>query len=966
MQGSNVNNDVQRVGNTSDIREWIVGVLGPSEVNLDEGVDFPNSLKSGELLCHLISKLYPGCISDLSAIECPSPEIRIQSYLKACSDIGMHPTDTFLPEDIVLESNLPLVFKNLRALAEMHKGSTVTQETPGTPLQSNSPSSVESKDELAPTFPDEISPEHNELVAWANLYLSKANPPCTLENLSTDIRSGLKLLRLLEVLTKEPLASVYQLSEEPTLWERQQASELALSLIEQHTLSKVECCSAVDIISGNSQNVAKLFSLLRDKYDLDYLYFKVLNERSQPSDSSDTEVDLTQAEEDPLGSEQQLPLKTRPRSRTIGGRMSLELHGIKNGFLASSLRDSADGSREDSSEGLRLSSSSFDDFDMDLEIARLEMMQEDSPQLENMKVPKCKNLDLLFDLEPIPSLPSGSTFSGILDHLNQICKIDLSSGEAEANQSEDVRNEIIRVVTEETKKVMAHTRKLAEEHVESCTKKILEDICSNKCESVSYGNLDQTAPLPSFEKLKQEIDSIEREVAETEMTLKKISEEKARKKLAKEDKQVQNIKSIKHVRQPSRSGITVSGRASHRRTESAVKTPLYAHKLQLRQRQHQSPTATRTSRSLSVSEDDQAEIAQAAVRKCVVSELLDTERSYLRHLQTVSAFIANVRHKNVLGDEEIRSVFSNWEQLAGVHEVLVGELTKKYDSWCPNTTIGDIFLTNGKEFLKYESYLHNYAAATVSLHYLRQRDPKFASLIQQFHQQQTETHFELQAFLIMPVQRLPRYLLLLENMQKYTSPMHPDRQMLIDAHKYVLETVNLLNSGIDPSLAIRARKLVSVASSIATDDPTPLVIPNRTLVREGAIEVKLQWTPSLDKSIPAPPRIPKHKSTPYIFLFNDLLLYCDQMKAPKDGKLFTLLELIRIDQIKNVVCTATSVHISLGAVSQANTWILTPQKSKSPTSNLSLWETDIKSLVTKSQQSATHTVTTLVIPPNTP
>eukprot|EP00124_Ichthyophonus_hoferi_P003939 Ihof_evm4s383 gene=Ihof_evmTU4s383 len=72
----------------------------------------------------------------------------------------------------------------------------------------------------------------------------------------------------------------------------------------------------------------------------------------------------------------------------------------------------------------------------------------------------------------------------------------------------------------------------------------------------------------------------------------------------------------------------------------------------------------------------------------------------------------------------------------------------------------------------YTTYINNYDEATATLQSLRS-DPKFTSFLEE-RRMYYGIREDLSDLLICPVQRIPRYVLLLEQIIKYTPEDHPD------------------------------------------------------------------------------------------------------------------------------------------------------------------------------------------------
>jgi len=123
-----------------------------------------------------------------------------------------------------------------------------------------------------------------------------------------------------------------------------------------------------------------------------------------------------------------------------------------------------------------------------------------------------------------------------------------------------------------------------------------------------------------------------------------------------------------------------------------------------------------------------------------------------------------------------------------------------------------------------------------------------------------ESTLDLMSYMIMPVQRVPRYVLLLKELSKYTSPSHSEWQAIEDALLKIKDVTADINEA--KRQMEHMTRLMEVQSRIQGEFGT-LVVPHRRLIREG----KLQEMTStrLFGSLKPEPRV--------FFLFSDILLW---------------------------------------------------------------------------------------------
>jgi hypothetical protein len=128
------------------------------------------------------------------------------------------------------------------------------------------------------------------------------------------------------------------------------------------------------------------------------------------------------------------------------------------------------------------------------------------------------------------------------------------------------------------------------------------------------------------------------------------------------------------------------------------------------------------------------------------------------------------------------------------------------------------------------------------------------------HKLAKEGTLDLMSYMIMPVQRVPRYVLLLKELSKHTSPNHSEWQAIEDALLKIKDVTADINEA--KRQMENMTRLMEVQSRIQGEFGT-LVVPHRRLIREG----KLQEMTStrLFGSLKPEPRV--------FFLFSDILLW---------------------------------------------------------------------------------------------
>jgi len=124
-----------------------------------------------------------------------------------------------------------------------------------------------------------------------------------------------------------------------------------------------------------------------------------------------------------------------------------------------------------------------------------------------------------------------------------------------------------------------------------------------------------------------------------------------------------------------------------------------------------------------------------------------------------------------------------------LHQKILRNLKSKLNSSIDNViTIGDIFIKVAPQFQNYSTYILNYKTAMQIVEDYNKKEA-YSNFLKK-HNFNKKT---LESLLIQPVQRLPKYVLLLEELVKVTPVEHKDYQMLIAAISSIRNMVDQIN-----------------------------------------------------------------------------------------------------------------------------------------------------------------------------
>ncbi|KAH3759829.1 rho guanine nucleotide exchange factor 17 [Pelomyxa schiedti] len=988
------------------ITDWISGVMGKPD--LFTGKNLASTLKSGVILCQLANVLLPDSVPPTKIYEGPIPFRQMENiglYLQAVRRLGMTSSDMFNTPDLYEEKDIPLVINSLHTLAQMmartksYAGPIMKDTSHVRTLLSQALIEVDLDAHQSETLPSTLSSEDAELVSWINEKLSLKPSAKKVSNLGTDLRNGVALLILVEILSGTP--SRMNVVENPrTLWQCMQNALFLIKFVSELNFSKITFCTPHDIVQGNTEKIKALLQYLREKYDLEYLFQSVLKDLGSGSNSGSAlptgtpAQQTTQISTKGLSAEVSISNTTLPTA--IGTKITVVSPGHSNSPVASS-QEHCETSRHQHTHNLPQEHTSPTKAVTGTHISATEStgvpvqtpLTSESSFGEQAQAPQR-------DTEQPVVLGTGTHESESHQHKHRHRSAKASP--EDGTGSEEPTQPLAEV--EHTHKHRHHKNNKAvelqqtsvEEHVSSVkmdepperehktkhkedANPQAEERTETTVEGKSRGktkpkDTSQSEPqtdakveeprkkaasepksTPSSKSTNEKVTmTAQREESQTPTETESRSHSKRKSKLKPEGlpldgSQEPNSTHLKDMTpttvemeaNTSRDRKSVSPRGDHQskthkrhhKTEESDQTPstppssdqtthgnkhkeespdiVPIPKPEVTPEDHHTPqegsqptSSTTQSPPVSVDkkltpQEERVQKAQSVVRQRVAKELLSTEQCYVESLdilvdKLINPLLNNEKHGTpVLSASEFYQIFSNVNELLCHHHKFLSSLNKKMDTWADSTTtIGDIFLTEAEFFGQYGAYLRNFDISNVAVTYFMNTRPRFKEMILGFEKalQQTANPLNLDSFLIMPIQRLPRYMLLISDLLKYTGNWHPDHALLKKAKDKTGTVITAINTSIDQSLAENAHKLISLSASInGAEGMKSLIVPNRKFLKEGPVKVDVKREKSTSRF-----NILK-KSNHYLFLFNDVLVLVDKKKkSPQsDEKPYTLI-----------------------------------------------------------------------------
>jgi len=228
----------------------------------------------------------------------------------------------------------------------------------------------------------------------------------------------------------------------------------------------------------------------------------------------------------------------------------------------------------------------------------------------------------------------------------------------------------------------------------------------------------------------------------------------------------------------------------------------------------------------------------AAYRKRVVDELLATETDYVRNLDLCVKIYLNPlkegakKGKGLISTEDIHIIFSDVETILMCNQQFLMSLQEKVSKWTPCQCIGKIFIDMSHYFKVYANFVVSFSRSAQLINKISKKSSAFANYLKDCHDRPEMKKLDLPSLLIMPVQRIPRYSLLLKDILKSTWRDHPDHDDLVVARDKVDEVATYLNEKKREAENIAAY-LKLTENFVFNKDVKQIVNGSRKLLKNG-------------------------------------------------------------------------------------------------------------------------------------
>jgi len=260
-------------------------------------------------------------------------------------------------------------------------------------------------------------------------------------------------------------------------------------------------------------------------------------------------------------------------------------------------------------------------------------------------------------------------------------------------------------------------------------------------------------------------------------------------------------------------------------------------------------------------------------RLFIINELVKTERRYVERLTVLDVEFMQALVKLKSNCDPLRKLCTQIQLLKKYHSVLLENLLA-------GKSVAYVFNKTG-DFLKLtQDYIDLHPEVSGMIEKFSYQSKKFRQCIKKselMHQVQ------LNSLLIEPVQRIPRYQLLLEDLVANTPKAHPEFENLLKALRKILAIILKLN---ETESSCQRRSMWSVYQKIRGRGSS-LWAPSRKFVRKDVF-----WRAYNSENLECIPPVKVRA-----FLFTDCIIICDGRKVNRNYK---FLEEIRLCDISSL------------------------------------------------------------------
>jgi hypothetical protein len=282
-------------------------------------------------------------------------------------------------------------------------------------------------------------------------------------------------------------------------------------------------------------------------------------------------------------------------------------------------------------------------------------------------------------------------------------------------------------------------------------------------------------------------------------------------------------------------------------------------------------------------------------RQDVINEIVATERTFVDGLKYLEqAYMIPLRTLQLISIKDYNILFQNIVIIINVNALLLATCEQVLEGI---GDIGQVFIKYGPMLKTYTDYVNNYDAIVKHVRHLRQENANFDQFMRSTEQKaKIEGRVSFQSYMITPVQRLPRYNLLLDELLKRTPTDHAEYTSIGNALNVTKEVSVHVNERLrdqeNKRILIRLHQTIN---GIDANIPEFINASRRLLYKPPKFDINLidddDDNDQINMGEPVTVRILRRGKrrkdlTMHVFVFNDMIMFIRKNKY-KFHHLFT-------------------------------------------------------------------------------
>jgi hypothetical protein len=188
--------------------------------------------------------------------------------------------------------------------------------------------------------------------------------------------------------------------------------------------------------------------------------------------------------------------------------------------------------------------------------------------------------------------------------------------------------------------------------------------------------------------------------------------------------------------------------------------------------------------------------------------------------------------KEIIPEGVIKVIFSNLGEIYQLHQEMLFALEARLMKWDSDPRIGDVIAKYAPYFKLYSTYSIQFEGSQAALAEWNKKSPELADIIERVESSPVSRAMPITSYMLTPIQRVPRYKLLLEDYRKHLPQDSADCEDTQGSLKAVLDAASHMDEQCKQ--LDNFQKVIKIQRTLAGNDI--IVQPGRQFVAKGPVQ----------------------------------------------------------------------------------------------------------------------------------